>query len=257
MDGRYLKNIKIGMKVIVLTSQNRESTGFVQELAARNDFNEEGIMVRLKNGDIGRVKKIILNEQELNDESAVILKKLIDAGENFSTEFKSSALWSVTFNPNQIKESKSFEIKEYGQRASKVIIARSIAAFLNSEGGNLVIGVKENKIEDKLEIIGIHEDVKKAREHNLDGYKRTLIDEVIRAFFPTKIFNHLDSYIHFEFVKLNDKTLCWIKIKKSDSKVFLKLNDKDVFMIRVNSENRTLEGEKLVDYCIKKWPANR
>ena len=30
--------------------------------------------------------------------------------------------------------------REYGQRASKIIIAKSIASFLNSDGGNLIIG---------------------------------------------------------------------------------------------------------------------
>ena len=95
--------------------------------------------------------------------------------------------------------------------------------------------------------------MKKTREPGIDGYKRVLIDEVIRAFFPSKIFNHLNDYISFEFVALEGKVVCWIKIKKSDSRVFLKLNDKEIFMIRVDSENRTLDGEKLVDYCIKKW----
>ena len=52
MENQYLKNIKSGMKVTILTSQNKYSTGFVEEIAARNPFNEEGIMVRLKSGDV-------------------------------------------------------------------------------------------------------------------------------------------------------------------------------------------------------------
>ncbi len=284
MEYKYLKNIKDGMKVKILTSQNKYSVGYVGEIAVRSPFHEEGIMVRLKNGDVGRVKEIILNEVELNEKSAVEVKKFLEKGENFHTEFKAEALWSATYNPIQLKESKSFELREYGQRASKIIIAKSIAAFLNSDGGNLIIGVKEKKEERKFEIqgirlielplvsnplsgeferkiskltefsiTGIEEDMKKAREQGIDGYKRILIDEVIRAFFPSKIFNHLNDYINFEFVNMEGRTVCWIKIKKSDSRVFLKLNEREIFMIRVDSENRTLDGEKLVDYCIKKW----
>ena len=77
--------------------------------------------------------------------------------------------------------------------------------------------------------------------------------DLIKSFFPPKIFNHLHNYLSIEFVNIEEKTLCWLKIKKSDTKVFLKINDKEIFMIRVESENRTLGGEKLVDYCIRKW----
>ena len=80
-----------------------------------------------------------------------------------------------------------------------------------------------------------------------------IIDEILRTFFPAKIYNHIDYYISIDFIKIEEKIVCWIRIKKSESKVFLKINDKDVFMIRTDSENRTLDGERLVDYCIKKW----
>lgn len=253
MDPRYLENVREGMKVEILTSHGKVSRGFVQELAVRKPFNEDGIMVRLSNGDFGRVKKIILSEPEINERNAEEIKKIIKRGESFHVEFKSSVFWSRLFNPVQIKESKSSEIKEFGQRASKVIIARSIAAFLNSDGGSLIIGVKENKETDKDEIVGIESDIEKINDKTLDGYKRAIIDEIIKAFFPAKIFHHLNNYISIDFVRVDRKTVCWIKIRPSDSKVFLVLNSKEIFMIRVDSENRTLDGEKLVDYCLRKW----
>ena len=57
MDHQHLKNIKPGMKVGVMTARRKYSTGIVDEIAARTQFHEQGIMVRLKNGDVGRVKK--------------------------------------------------------------------------------------------------------------------------------------------------------------------------------------------------------
>ena len=255
MENQYLKNIKVGMNVVILTNQNKYSTGIIEDIAARNPFSEKGIMVRLKNGDIGRVKNIILKEPEQNEKNALEIKKIIEKGESLHTEFKTSVLWSVDFSPVQIKETKSLEVREYGQRASKIIIAKSIAAFLNSDGGDLILGIKENRQEEKFEIIGINNDMKKAKQEGIDGYKRMLIDEVFRSYFPSKIYNHLDSYISFSFINIDYEIVCRIKVKKSDSKVFLKLNNKEVFMIRINSENRTLDGEKLVDYCIRKWGA--
>ena len=241
------------MKVTILTSKKKYSTGIVDEIATRTPFNEQGIMVRLNNKDIGRVKKIILSEPEQNELVAEEIKKLIKNGESFKTEFKKEVFWSTTYSHQQIKETKSYELREYGQKASKVIIAKSIAAFLNSEGGNLVIGIKEKTEKGEFEILGIEENMKKTREPGIDSYKRTIIDEIIRTFFPSKIFNNLNDYIAIEFSKIEGKTLCLIKVKRSDSRVFLKINDKEIFMIRVDSENRTLEGEKLVEYCIRKW----
>src|SRR3989344_6464957 len=255
MENQYLENIKKGLKVTISNSQKKSITGIVEDVALRKPFDEEGIMVRLSNGEVGRVKKIILSEPEINDKLASEIKKLLEKGENFHLEFKAEAFWSATYNPLQIKENKSFEIREYGQRASKIIIARAIASFLNSEGGNLIIGVKEKKENGKFEISGIEEDMKKLREQGIDNYKRTIIDEILRAFFPPKIFNHLNDFLIFEFCNIEGKNVLLIKIKKSDSRVFLKINNKDLFIIRVDSESRSLEGEKLVDYCIKKWGA--
>ncbi len=253
MDPRYIKNIKKGMKVVILTIQNKLSTGFVEEIATRKPFHEQGIMVRLYNGDIGRVQEIIHPEPNQDEKEIEKIKNFLNQGENFHTEFKRESLWSHTYNPIQIKDSNSYEVHEYGPKASKIIIAKSISAFLNSDGGNLIIGIKENKEKKIFEIIGLDDDMKKIKESGIDAYKRMIIDEIIKPFFPPRIFNHLHEYILFEFIFVEGKIVCWIKIRKSDIRIFLKVHNRELFIIRVDSENRTLEGEKLVDYCIKRW----
>lgn len=241
------------MSVVILSTRKKYSTGIVEEIAARTPFAEEGIMVRLTNGDVGRVKKIILNELEQNEKNTLAIKKLIKEGENYHTEFKSQAFWSSNYSLGQIKESKSVELRDYGRRASKIIIAKSLAAFLNSQGGNLIIGVREEKESGTFEIEGIAEDMNKLKQRGNDAYKRVIIDEIIRAFFPPKFYNHIQDYLTITFVVIEGKTVCWLYSKQCDFKIFLTLHNKEVFMIRVDSENRTLEGEKLVDYCIKRW----
>jgi uncharacterized repeat protein (TIGR03833 family) len=256
-EHQYQKNIKPGMKVMILTSRKKHAVGEVDELASRTEFHEEGIMVRLKNGEVGRVKKILRTELEEHEKNAEAIKKLLKQGENYHAEFKAEAFWSITFHPEKIKQSKSFEVREYGQRASKIIIAKSIAALLNSDGGNVVIGINEQKEKNTFEIIGIEEDMKKLREKGIDHYKRVIIDEIIRPFFPSRLYNHLDQYVRIAFAVIDGKTVCWLNIRASDFRIFLKINNKEIFMIRVDSENRTLEGEKLVEYCIRHWGYRR
>lgn len=254
MESQYLKNIKIGLRVEILTDNYKISKGIVRNILTQEPYHIYGIKVKLHNNEIGRVQKIILSDKEIREKILNEIKRMLDNGENFYTEFKSECLWSVNFTKEDIKKSRSFDVHYFKQKASKVIIAKSITAFLNSEGGNLIIGIKEDKEKNnKFIIAGVEKEYKKLRDSTSDGYKRMIIDEIIKPYFPSFIFNHLKEYIIIELININDKTICLIRIRKSDRKVFLKINNKEYFLIRVDSENRLLDGEKLVDYCIRHW----
>ncbi len=280
-----ISDVKKGMKVEVITKQGKIAKGFVEDIAAKTSYY--GVVVRLKSGEIGSVKKILLNEEEINKRDVLEINKMLERGENFYIEFKSSSLWSANFSENEIKQSKSFDVHCFKQKTSKVIIAKSIAALLNSGGGSLIIGIKERKEEkassslekedskkpsslsknneekaaeaDNFQVIGVDDEFKKLKDkdNNRDGYKRMIIDDVIRSFLPPKIYNHLNDYIWINFVDMevngDKKIVCWIKVRRCDVKVFLRVNDKEIFMIRTDTENRALEGERLVDYCMKRF----
>lgn len=253
MEFKYLKNLKKGMKVEIISKQNKLTKGIIEDIAVGKEFDEKGIIVRLRTGEIGRVQRIIVESKPGNE-----IEEWIKKGESFNLEFKSNALWSLNYTTEEIKQSKSYNLHTFRQNASKVIIAKSIAAFLNSEGGNLLIGVKEKKGEkNEFEIIGIEEDLEKIkklnRDYSKDGYKRMIIDDLIRPYFPSKIFNHLNDYIVIGFIDYNGRTICNIKIRRSDIRVFLNLEGRKIFMIRTDTENRQLEDEQLVDYCMKRW----
>lgn len=63
MDGRNRKNIKPGLEVdIVLKKDQRTgrlTRGIVQDLLTRSARHPHGIKVRLADGQIGRVKKVM------------------------------------------------------------------------------------------------------------------------------------------------------------------------------------------------------
>jgi uncharacterized repeat protein (TIGR03833 family) len=249
--------ILIGSKVkIILKNRKDFVDGVVAEILTGANSHPHGIMVKLKDGEIGRVRELvgsikpkseIANELSFND--------IITGGENYLVEYKASILWSKNYNADDVKLSKSREVKEFGSKASRIIIAKTIISFMNSNGGNLIIGVMEDKNNEVDEIVGIDKDfeqLKKGNQH-LDGYRRMIVDDVIRPYFPSSISNHLNNYLDITFEKKDDKYLCWIKISKSDRKVFLKINNKDYFFIRVDAESRELKGEEMVDYCSRRF----
>jgi predicted HTH transcriptional regulator len=244
------EEIKKDAKVEILTRDGRNISGVVKEIGIRRN-ESKGLMVVLKTGEIGRVTKIIGGKIKTE------IENLVKIGESYEVEFKSEALWSLSYKSQEISESKSYDLHTYKQKTSKVIIAKSIAALMNSNGGTLVIGVKEKKSESCYEIIGIRKDLEKLKEvekdFSLDGYKRMIIDDVIRPYFPSKVYNLLNKYLSITFESMNEKIICLIKINPATSKIFLNLEGKKIFMIRTDTESRQIQDEELVDYCMTRF----
>jgi predicted HTH transcriptional regulator len=142
-------------------------------------------------------------------------------------------------------------VHKFGKDASKIIIAKTIAGFLNTSGGNLIIGIQENKEGKDHEIIGIEADFPKLKDPCTDGYRRMVIDEIIRKYLPSEMYHHLNQYLRMHFPKTMDKTLCWMEIKKADDGIFVKVQDEEQFFIRVDAETRQISDRALVDYCRK------
>jgi len=268
-DGNIRENLKIGMEVEINPQGDRTRKelfrGQIQELLTNNPQHPHGILVRLLSGEIGRVKKILSNSfvseesrRSTDTNKAFLreeqdLKELVSNGENHFVEFKSSILWSEGLKASDEGEVTSYELKEYGTATSRFIIAKTLAAMLNSDGGHLIIGIKESKSANNDEIIGIESEFHKLKDPCADGYRRMITDKIIKLFFPSYIFNHFNDYLEIVFDKINEKSLCWIRINKSDNKVFLNIKGKELFFIRVDATTRQIIGEKIVDYCNKRF----
>lgn len=267
-NGTIRKYLDKGMDVEINPQSDRTRKvliqGKISKILTNSEKHPHGILVELETGETGRVKKILENlhnstnnklasQQSLTDTNSKTLNELITEGENHHIEFKSSILWSIKLSKDDINNSNSKEVKQYGKNASKVIIAKTIAGFLNSDGGTLIVGVKENKSNMTDEIIGVESEFNKLVDKCKDGYRRMILDSVIKPFFPSFIFNHINSYLCISFEEIDGSLVCGIQVKKSDNKVFLKLNNEDCFLIRVDASTRFLQGEEIVDYCIKRF----
>ena len=169
--------------------------------------------------------------------------------ENHFIEFKSSALWSKDFTFDQIKNNSSNNVKKYRQDTSKFIIAKTIASFQNAQGGNLIIGVKEIKNVEKNKIIGIKSEFFKLVDRDNDGYRRMIIEDIIKKFFPPKVLNHINNNLEIHFREFEGKLLCHILIHPSDSEVFIKFGKEKYFFIRTDASSRELKAEELLNYC--------
>jgi len=258
MPERKNINVTIGQTVSINPrsdrSRQKRVSGVVSEILTKNQSHPHGVLVKLESGEIGRVKSeeqqvgITKSKESTNPDTSV--KDLIANGETHFVEYKTDALWSANYSAEDIKKHRpqTSELHAFGKNTSKIIIAKTLAAFLNSEGGHLVIGFKEGKNGQSNEIVGVDVEFSKLKDASVDGYRR-MITEVIKDYFPSSVFNMFNTYFEISFEEIDSKCLCLISVTKSKKRVFIKLQKKDYFFIRIDASTRQLQGEQILEYC--------
>jgi len=153
------------------------------------------------------------------------LIELINRGESELIEFKSS------FRTN-------LHTKEFDRRIEHGIL-KTIVAFLNTKGGNLLVGIN-----DGGHILGLE----------LDSFQN---DDKLGLHLTNLIKNHIGNeylpFIKFEIIPIIDKKILLITCKESKKRVFLKANHEEEFFVRNGPASIRLEGSSLVDYINHKF----
>jgi uncharacterized repeat protein (TIGR03833 family) len=66
MDGRQRKNLKPGLRVNIVLKQDqrtgRLTEGYIDRILTKSSFHPHGIKVRLEDGQVGRVKEVLPEE---------------------------------------------------------------------------------------------------------------------------------------------------------------------------------------------------
>jgi hypothetical protein len=187
-------------------------------------------------------------------DDAGAVQAMIATGENDRVEFKFQTLWSTRLTKEEADTSESPEVRKYRTNASKLIIARSVAGFLNTSGGDLIIGVREDRVKNMIQIVGIEDDYSRLQEtdRNPDGYRRMLIDSVIRRYIP-EVYESMSRFIHITFPVVSGKTLCHVHITPADKPVFVDTGNEEFFFIRVDASTRNITGKTLTRYILTRF----
>jgi hypothetical protein len=187
-------------------------------------------------------------------DDAVAVRMMIATGESERVEFKFKALWSTRLSKEEAEASESAEVRKYRTNASKFIIARSIAGFLNSNGGDVIIGIEEDRVKNVIRVVGIDDDYSRLleKDRNPDGYRRMLIDSVIRRYIP-EIYETASQYIRITFPVISEKTLCHVHITPAEKPVFVDTGSEEFFFIRVDASTRNISGKILTNYILTRF----
>ena len=120
------------------------------------------------------------------------------------------------------------------KNALELASLKTIAAFLNSNGGNLLIGV-----DDEGNIIGLEKDLK-IFSNKIDTFLKNFKNQV-----KAKIGEQFYPFINAEIIAVNNKKVLLVECKRSKSACFIDGKD---FYVRTNPATDKLEGTKLVEY---------
>ena len=150
------------------------------------------------------------------------LEKIISCGESARLEFKSSLRWD--FKENKIDK------KTIG-----CAWLTTIVAFLNTEGGTLLIGVADDGC-----ILGIEAD----KFPNEDKYLLHFSNLVNQHIGP-----EFSQFVNAELIPINSKKVLHVQCEKSKKPVFLRKNkDEEDFYIRVGPSSRKLSIRETLEY---------
>lgn len=161
---------------------------------------------------------------------------LIQNGESSTLEFKSTLRVDL-------KTGKQEKFIEYS-------VLKTLAAFLNSAGGTLLIGIDDNK-----NILGLDKDFKSfPKGDKLDEFQK-YFDNI----FGNNIGNRFQRYIKVEFPEIDGKMICSVTIKeKSEEEVYI-TNDggQEIFYIRRQASTISLKPSDAVKYIKEHWKTTK
>jgi predicted HTH transcriptional regulator len=179
-------------------------------------------------------KELLEQNQQLAEELATTLesgsrdrdtrteriKSIISSGESNRVEFKSTLRWNLK--------------TDHSEKVIDKAWLKSVAAFLNSDGGVLLVGVRDNG-----EILGIEAD-------NFDNEDKYLLHV------NNRIQQHIGlehaGFIGYQLVPVDNKKVLLIECRPSPSPVFLKISKEEEFYIRVGPGSRRLSTSEVVAY---------
>jgi hypothetical protein len=162
-----------------------------------------------------------------DEEFAAIIK----AGEKHTVEFKESARWDMKQNKQNA--------------AMEEVIVASGAAFLNADGGTLLIGVKDNG-----SIVGLKHDYKTlGKKPDRDGFENWLTGLLLDRYKKD-----VAPHIAVSFHDFAGEDVCRITFKQAHRPVFVPNGAGEAFYVRTGNSKKKLSISEAMEYCRQRWP---
>jgi type I restriction enzyme, R subunit len=159
------------------------------------------------------------------------IEEVIANDEDFAVEFKSTARWDI-------REGRLNKLMEDA-------VVKTVAGFLNADGGTLLIGVGPDR-----QVIGLAHDYPRVKPPNGDGFVNWLTTHLSNAIGHSAVMRtRARIAIH------DGKDICRMDVARSSQPVWASTSQKQrVFFVRMNNSTRELPHGDLESYLADRWP---
>jgi len=151
------------------------------------------------------------------------ISELVKLGESAVLEFKSTLQWDVA-------------LKQANKSLRKSCL-KTIAAFMNSDGGTLLIGVEDNG-----NILGLEKDL------SLLGGSRDKLEQTLVNMISDEIGPALSHYYRIRFESVGDKLVCVVEADEVSDGVFVGGDKGQEFFVRAGNTTRSLDPADTLEY---------
>jgi membrane protein YdbS with pleckstrin-like domain len=199
------------------------------------------IILEHSNGRVTKIKNVsnvdeysFIIKSMIQEASGRVMSRdpriLLEKGEGLFVEFKETLRYDAR------KGETSKEIEK--------MVLKTIVAFLNSEGGTLLIGVN-----DDAEVVGLQSDFKTLTKKNRDGFENHLTMLV-----KTMIGLPFTKYVKTSFESIDGKDICLVSVKESHKPAYLTNGDKkEEFFVRVGNSTQPFSMSEAEEYIKTHW----
>lgn len=203
------------------------SVKFLENTIVFKSIGEESLNILIENLDK------IETDPEDNKITDLSLTQLLKIEEGSQLEFKSSLRWD--FNDNRVNK----KLEE--------AVIKNIIAFINSEGGVLLIG-----IDDQKKILGLKRDFDSLRKRNPDGFENHL-NQLIKKYIGVEFL----TLIKITFENIEEKQTCRINVESSPRPVFTKFEEQEYFFIRTGNSVSSLTLSEAYKYFESRFKSGK
>jgi hypothetical protein len=157
------------------------------------------------------------------------IRSLVKAGENESVEFKQSLRWDYAL-----------------QRVNKELglaIVKTMAGFLNGEGGTLLIGIS-----DTGTVAGIEKDYTTLKHPDRDGF-----EQYIMQLTALHCGTDICPFIHLFFHSLDGHDVARVYLEPAPHPVYVSHENHSLLYLRTGNGTRSLGVEEALNYATFHW----
>ncbi len=144
----------------------------------------------------------------------------------------------------EFKSSYRFDLKQNTvNKALEAVVLKTLAGFMNSEGGTLLLGVSDDGT-----ILGLENDYQTLKRKDNDGFEQLIMSSV-----SEKLGTAACKYIRLIFHSHDQMEVCRIIVQRAGFPIYVKEGNSKKFYVRTGSGTRDMDIQEAINYISENW----